>query len=113
MRRYEEAGWLDGMERTGETEVNLRVFRHYLENYLMHHPHIVVNDDEKMFLMIRQLQPTPQGLPLELYFFSSYTAWKPYEYMQADIFDHAIAVIKEFGLKIFQMPSGDDLAKIK
>ncbi len=113
MRRYEDNGWLDGMERSGDTEVNLRVFRHYLENYLVNHPRIVVNDDKKMFLMIRQLQPTPQGLPIELYFFSSFTAWKPYEYMQADIFDHTIAIIKEFGLKIYQAPSGTDLALIK
>jgi miniconductance mechanosensitive channel len=65
-----------------------------------------------MLLMVRQLQPTPQGLPLELYFFSASVDWIPYERLQADVFDHLIAVVKEFGLKIYQAPSGDDLLNI-
>ena len=64
-------------------------------------------------IMIRQLQPTPQGLPVELYFFTATTEWKRYEYIQADIFDHAIAVVNEFGLKVFQSPTGDDIASLK
>ena len=56
-------------------------------------------------IMIRQLQPTSQGLPVELYFFSADTDWKAYEILQADIFDHVIATVNHFGLRIFQLPS--------
>jgi miniconductance mechanosensitive channel len=112
MQRYASLGWLDGMETTNGKQVNLKIFRHYLEKYLTNHPGIIVNTEEKMLLMVRQLQPTPQGLPLELYFFSASVDWVPYEQLQADVFDHLIAVVKEFGLKIYQAPSGDDLLNI-
>ena len=79
MQRFDRLGWLDGMKPSGDREVNLRVFRHYIETYLSRHPDIIVNEKEKMLMMIRQLQPTPQGLPIELYFFSTFTDWKPYE----------------------------------
>lgn len=105
-KEFEERGWLDGFERTGEQEVNLHVFRHYIECYLRRNPR--VNAD--MTLMVRQLQPTPQGLPIELYFFSADKNWIPYERLQAEVFDHVLAVLPAFGLKVFQSPTGADLA---
>ena len=58
--------------------------------------------------MVRQLQPTSEGLPLEIYAFTNTTVWKDYEAIQSDIFDHLIAIIPEFGLKVYQAPSGAD-----
>ena len=112
MERFESLGLLKGWVSSEETPVNLKIFRNYLENYIGNHPGIVVNTEEKMLLMVRQLQPTPQGLPIELYFFSASVDWVEYERLQADIFDHLIAVVKEFGLKIYQAPSGDDMLNI-
>ena len=61
-----------------------------------------------MTCMVRQLQPTDHGLPLELYFFSATTSWIPYEDLQSDVFDHLLAIISEFDLHVFQSPSGED-----
>lgn len=58
--------------------------------------------------MVRQMQPTPEGLPLEIYCFTNTTVWPEYEEIQGEIFDHLLAVVPEFGLKIFQRPSGND-----
>ena len=65
-----------------------------------------------MTFLVRHLQPTPQGLPIEIYVFSSDKAWANYEAIQADIFDHVIAAIPEFGLRVFQQPSGTDVAAL-
>ena len=62
--------------------------------------------------MVRQLQPTPEGLPLEIYAFTNDTAWVNYESIQSDIFDHILAVVPEFGLRVFQVPAGHDLRGI-
>lgn len=62
-----------------------------------------------MMVLVRQLQPTEQGLPMELYFFTDTVDWVPYEGIQADVFDHVLAVIPEFDLRVFQNPSGNDL----
>jgi miniconductance mechanosensitive channel len=62
-----------------------------------------------MTMLVRQLQPGPQGLPLEIYCFTNDTAWATYESIQADIFDHLIAILPEFGLRPFQQPSGADV----
>lgn len=78
--------------------MNLYVFRHYLEYYLRHNPRV----NTELILMVRQLQPTPQGLPIELYFFSANKDWIPYERLQAEVFDHLLAVLPEFGLRVFQ-----------
>lgn len=104
-KRFGERGWLKGLEEHDEAIVNLTVLRNYLDIYLRSNKR--VNQD--MTLMIRQLQPTAQGLPLELYFFSANTAWVAYEHLQADIFEHIIAMLPEFGLKVFQNPAGRDL----
>lgn len=88
----------------GRRQTNLGVFRAYLTDYLRSLP--AVNQD--LTCMVRQLQPTEQGIPLELYFFSSIKAWIPYEGVQADVFDHVLAIIPEFDLHVFQNPTGED-----
>lgn len=65
-----------------------------------------------MFVMVRQLQSTPQGIPLELYFFTNKTGWADYEEIQSEIFDYVYAIIGKFGLKIYQAPSGLDLCRL-
>lgn len=104
MQSYRKQPWMEGFEATGNEEVNLYIFRHYLEYYLRHHPK--VNQD--LIMTVRQLQPTPQGMPVELYFFSADTSWLKYEHLQAEVFDHVLATLHTFGLKAFQSPSGMD-----
>ena len=104
MKDFEAKGWLEGVERVDGFPVNLHIFRNYLEQYLRRHPR--VNQD--MTIMVRQLQPTSQGLPLELYFFSDGTAWIQYEQLQAEVFEHVFAMLPTFGLRIFQSPMGVD-----
>lgn len=109
IERHAAEKWYDGIERENEKVVNLKLFRQYLEHYISHHPKV----DKETMIMIRQLQPTAHGLPVELYFFTATTEWKSYEYIQADIFDHTLAVINEFGLKVFQSPTGNDITSLK
>ena len=104
IKEFESKGWLEGIERADDRPVNLHVFRNYLEKYLRNHPR--VNQD--MTIMVRQLQPTVEGLPLELYFFSAGTAWIQYEQLQSEIFEHLFAILPTFGLRIFQSPMGVD-----
>nr|WP_320057640.1 mechanosensitive ion channel family protein [uncultured Bacteroides sp.] len=93
----------------GRRQTNLGVFRAYLNNYLKNLPE--VNKD--MTCMVRHLQPTEQGIPMELYFFSSVKEWTAYESIQADIFDHVLAVVPEFELRVFQNPTGSDFRELK
>lgn len=79
---------------------NLGTFRVYVERYLRSHPDI----KQDMTLLVRQLAPTPQGLPLEIYCFAP-TAWAHYETTQSDVFDHLLAILHEFGLRVFQESS--------
>ena len=92
----------------GRRQTNLGVFRAYLTNYLKSLP--TVNQD--LTCMVRQLQPTEQGIPLEIYFFSAIKAWVPYEGVQADVFDHVLAIIPEFDLHVFQNPTGEDFREL-
>jgi miniconductance mechanosensitive channel len=62
-----------------------------------------------MTFLVRQLSPTPEGLPLEIYVFANDTRWAHYEGIQADVFDHVLSVVSEFGLQVYQRPSGHDL----
>jgi miniconductance mechanosensitive channel len=103
-QEFTKRGWMDGVEREDKFVVNLHVFRNYLENYLRHHPRV----SKRLTIMVRQLQPTAQGLPLELYFFSDGTDWVPYEHLQAEIFEHVFAMLPTFGLRVFQSPMGID-----
>jgi miniconductance mechanosensitive channel len=92
---------------SGRRQTNIGIFRKYLEVYLKQHP--MVNLD--MTFLVRQLQPTTTGLPIEIYVFCKDKAWANYESIQADIFDHIFAVIPEFELKVYQQPSGADISK--
>jgi miniconductance mechanosensitive channel len=65
-----------------------------------------------MTLIVRQLAPGPKGLPIQIYCFSNDTVWATYETLQADIFDHLIAILPEFGIRAFQEPSGADLDRL-
>ena len=87
---------------------NIGTFRAYLEAYLTAHPQI---SDELTFL-VRQLTSTSEGVPMEIYVFSTNKVWAEYEAIQSDIFDHIMAIIPEFGLKIYQKPAGSDLQNI-
>ncbi len=88
----------------GRRQTNIGVFRAYLKAYLSSHPDIHQN----MTFLVRHLQPTENGLPIEIYVFSNKQAWAVYESIQADIFDHILAVIPEFDLRVFQNPTGSD-----
>ncbi|KIV71405.1 MULTISPECIES: mechanosensitive ion channel family protein [Pseudomonadaceae] len=88
---------------------NIGTFRAYVEQYLRHHPEI----RQDMTLLVRQMAPTADGLPLELYCFTSTTAWARYEAIQSDVFDHLLAILPEFGLRVFQHPSGADLRELQ
>ena len=85
---------------------NIGTFRTYMSAYL----HARDDISKEMFLIVRQLEPSATGLPLEIYGFTTDTAWAAYEGIQADIFDHLIAILPEFGLRLFQQPTGLDLA---
>lgn len=88
----------------GRRQTNLGVFRAYLSAYLHNLPG--VRDD--MTLLVRHLQPTDHGIPIELYFFTRTTEWGAYEKIQADVFDHLLAIVPEFDLCVFQSPTGAD-----
>ncbi len=92
---------------SGRRQTNIGIFRKYLEVYLSQHPKI----HQQMTFLVRHLQPTEKGLPIEIYVFSKDTAWANYEAIQADIFDHILAVIPEFELRVFQSPSGSDISR--
>ena len=92
----------------GRRMTNIGTFRKYIEEYLKRHPMIHTG----MTFMVRQLQSSEKGLPLEIYVFSKDQRWVNYEMIQADIFDHIFAAIPEFGLQIFQEPSGYDILQL-
>ena len=86
---------------------NIGTYRAYCEAYLRDHPLVAQN----MLRLVRQRDPTPEGLPLEIYCFIARTGFVEYEAAQADIFDHLIAILPEFGLRLFQHPAGSDFAR--
>lgn len=87
---------------------NVGVFRAYVRNYLREHSEL----RSDMTLLVRQLQPGPDGLPIEIYCFTRTTDWGEYEDVQSDIFDHILAILPEFGLRLFQKPAGTDLSNL-
>ncbi|NKF52070.1 mechanosensitive ion channel [Shewanella sp. WXL01] len=93
----------------GRHLTNIGTFRAYLQAYLEAHP----KTHKGMTLMVRQLAPTAEGVPIELYIFTNDTVWFNYESIQADIFDHIFAILPEFGLRAFQQPSGSDFGALK
>lgn len=82
---------------------NVSAFMAYTEAYLRERPDV----KKDQTIMVRQLDPGPNGLPIEVYIFTTTTAWEAYEAIQASIFDHLLAVVPEFGLRVFQNPTGD------
>jgi len=114
-KEQELADYNAGLATAVEAEVNRRrltnvgTFRAYAYNYLKNHPRI----HSGMTLIVRQLSPGPEGLPLEIYCFTNTTNWAEYEDIQSDIFDHLLAIVPEFGLCLFQKPAGSDLANLK
>lgn len=103
--------WNRELKEYGEVPANTRrmtnlgTFRAYVSNYLRNHPKI----HKGMTQMVRHLAPGPEGLPIELYCFTNDTAWVSYEGIQADIFDHLLSILPEFGLRVFQAPGGADM----
>jgi miniconductance mechanosensitive channel len=92
----------------GRRLTNVGTFRAYVAAYLRQHPRI----HPQLTFLVRQLAPTPQGLPLEIYVFTSTTVWAEYEGIQSDIFDHLLAVVPQFGLRVFQEPAGSDWQRL-
>ncbi|MGK9064617.1 mechanosensitive ion channel family protein [Stutzerimonas chloritidismutans] len=110
-KRREIDEWNAKLEERGKEPVNTRritnigSFRAYVERYLRSHGGI----HQSMTLIVRQLSPTADGLPLEIYCFTNTVQWVKYESIQSDIFDHLLAILPEFGLRVFQHPSGADM----
>jgi miniconductance mechanosensitive channel len=98
----------DSVLVNGRRMTNLGTFRAYLVSYLRNHP--MINQD--MTFLVRQLPPAAEGLPIEIYVFSGDKRWAAYEDIQSDIFDHILAVIPEFDLRVYQHPSGKDVQEI-
>ena len=90
----------------GRHLTNIGTFRAYVTAYLKNHPKI----HKELISMVRQLAPAAKGIPVEISCFTSTTAWVDYESIQADVFDHILAVVPEFDLRIYQGPSGHDLS---
>ena len=103
-----EAGIDDSEPVNGRRMTNLGTFRAYIEAYLRTHPKI----RQDMTFIVRHLAPTAEGLPLEIYVFTNDIRWANYESIQADIFDHLLAAIPHFKLRVFQKPTGHDLKTI-
>lgn len=97
----------DSILVNGRRQTNIGVFRAYLQAYLNNHPYLHKN----MTMLIRQLDPTDKGLPIEVYAFSTIKSLAEYESIQGDIFDHILAIIPQFGLNVFQNPTGTDFRK--
>jgi miniconductance mechanosensitive channel len=114
-KEAELSAYHEALDAPGGSAVNLRrltnvgTFRAYIYNYLKHHPKI----HDRMTLIVRQLQPGTEGLPIEIYCFSNDIDWVAYEGIQADIFDHIGAIAPEFGLRLYQRLAGADLAGLR
>ncbi|WP_150299452.1 mechanosensitive ion channel family protein [Pseudomonas profundi] len=114
-KQDEIEAWNKELLEQGKEPVNTRritnigTFRAYVERYLRSHPGI----HQHMTLMVRQMNPTADGLPLEIYCFTNTVSWGVYEGIQSDIFDHLFAILPEFGLRVYQHPSGMDLRDLR
>ncbi len=108
--RYDaESGGDSRVEADIRRLTNIGTLRAYVAAYLRNHPKI---HDRGYTLIVRQLAPGPQGLPLELYCFSNDQDWAKFEAIQSDVFDHILAIVPEFGLRVFQSPTGHDVADL-
>ena len=107
VEQYNAESRVDASELVnGRRLTNVGTFRAYVAAYLRSHPRI----RQDMTFLIRQLAPAAQGLPLEIYVFTNTTVWADYEGIQSDIFDHLLAVVPRFGLRVYQEPAGSDFA---
>lgn len=104
LQRYRKQGLVQEGDDKREL-TNITMLRRAILDYLKHNPRV----NQELMVMVRQLQPSAQGMPLELYFFSADKQWVAYETLQADVFDYVMAIVPQFGLKVFQSPMGDDL----
>ncbi|WP_417785726.1 mechanosensitive ion channel family protein [Tenacibaculum sp.] len=110
VKRYNEENNIDkSVILNGRNLTNFGSFRIYLDKYIENHPKI----NQDMLLMSRQLEPTPNGIPLEIYAFSREKNWVDYERVMANIFDHILASVKYFDLEVFQNPSSIDINNLK
>ena len=113
-KEREIAEWNQKLAEAGKEPVNTRritnigCFRAYVQRYLRSHSGV----HQDMTLIVRQMTPTADGLPLEVYCFANAIEWAAYEGIQSDIFDHLLAIIPEFGLRVFQHPSGTDMREM-
>ena len=107
MEQFNAESRVDASELVnGRRLTNVGTYRAYVAAYLRSHP--LIRQD--MTFLIRQLAPSGQGLPLEIYVFTNTTVWAEYEGIQSDVFDHLLAVVPRFGLRVFQEPAGSDFA---
>ncbi len=111
-RQIEEYNRAHGVDTTvminGRRQTNVGIFRAYIAAYLQQHPKI----RRDMTFLVRHLEPGPEGLPIQIYVFSGDQAWANYEAIQADIFDHLLAALPWFHLRVFQKPGGADLQQL-
>ena len=103
-QKVEEGSLVDRRQLT-----NIGTFRAYLLAYLKNHPMI----HQDMTLLVRQLALSEKGLPIEIYVFSNEQRWAEYESIQADIFDHILAILPEFDLRVVQIPTGSDVRAVR
>ncbi len=104
LKSFTQQEWYKNYSAHTHKIVNINLFRYYIVQYLATHDQV----NHNMTTMVRQLQSTNYGIPIELYFFTATTEWIKYENIQADIFDHLFAVANDFGLRIYQSPTGFD-----
>ncbi|KAA6325512.1 Miniconductance mechanosensitive channel YbdG [termite gut metagenome] len=109
LNEYNEKNSIDNSVLVnGRRQTNLGVFRAYLTGFIKNYPDV----NHTLMYMIRHLHPMEKGLPVELYFFTNTTNWILYEGIQADVFDHVLAIIPEFDLNVFQDPTGTDFRNL-
>lgn len=106
IEQFNEAKGFDDINLVNmRRQTNIGVFRAYLKGYLQNHPWV----HQDMSILVRQLQSSERGIPMEIYFFTNIQEWASYEDIQSDVFDHVMAVLPLFGLRVFQNPSGNTI----
>ena len=109
MKEYKKLNGRSNSPLDGPQITNVEIFRIYTEAYIRNHPDI---HTEKMDFLVRELEPSPKGLPVEVYAFTKTTKWSEYERIQAEIFDHLMAAARFFDLRVFQEPTGADFSRM-
>lgn len=112
LRQFASEPWMESTTPGGKA-VNLTLFRRWLEWTIANWPTLTHPDpDHDIFSMVRELQPTPQGIPVEIYMFTTCTGWAAFEREQADLTDHVLASLGEFGLRAYQAPTAESLKRL-